>query len=223
MTKQAVVVGATGLVGSEVVRKLLEDGSYERVVTLARKKLALHDDRLEQVIVDFEQLDTVQSYLEGAAVFCLLGTTIKTAGSQDAFRKVDYNYPLKLAQVAHAAGAHAFLIVTAMGANAKSRVFYSRVKGELEKELVNIPFARLHILRPSLLLGERSEFRLGERFAAALAPLMRLFMVGRLKKFKPIHAKTIAKSMVAMSLEQTKGTFIYESHEIEHAVQSASL
>lgn len=214
MSKHAVVVGATGLVGREVVKQLLADERYERVITLARRKLALNDERLEQIIVNFDQLDEIRAYLAGATVFCLLGTTIKTAGSQAAFRKVDYEYPLKLAQLAHGEGAYAFLIVTAMGANARSKLFYSRVKGELEEELVNIPFARLHILRPSLLLGERSEFRFGESFAAVMAPVMRLFMVGRLKKFRPIHAKKVAMSMVAMSHEAEEGVFFYESHEI---------
>lgn len=214
MVKRAVVVGATGMVGQEVVRRLLDDEEYGHVVTLARRKLNLSHEKLEQLIIDFEDMDEIQDYLRGSIVFCLLGTTMKRAGSQEAFRKVDYDYPLKLGQLAQEAGAGSYLIVTATGSNARSKIFYSRVKGQLEEELQRIPFERLHILRPSLLLGERSEFRLGERMATMLAPIFSIFLVGSLKKYKPIHASTIATSMIALSKEQREGVFIHESDEI---------
>lgn len=214
MAKRAVVVGATGMVGREVVQQLLNDDDYEHVITIARRQLPFSDEKLEQVIIDFDDLDKIRRVLQESAVFCLLGTTIKTAGSQEAFRKVDYEYPLKLGRLAHEEGAGSYLIVTAMGANAESRIFYSRIKGQLEEELRRIPFARLHILRPSLLLGERSEFRLGEKIATILAPLWGIFLIGSLKKYKPIHATTIAISMVTMSKESRYGVFVYESNEI---------
>ncbi|MBY0097155.1 oxidoreductase [Mesobacillus maritimus] len=213
-TKSALIVGATGLVGKELVDIVLNEPNYHSVTILTRKLLPLTHPKLEQIITDFDQLDQYQQHLQVDDVYCCLGTTIKTAGSQDAFRKVDLTYPLELAVLTKSLGAQKFLIITAMGADPDSKVFYSRVKGEIEVELKDLGFSALHIFRPSLLLGERQEFRLGERIGVILSPVLSFLMVGSLKKYKPIHAKVVAMAMYQASLLPKSGSFTYESDEI---------
>jgi uncharacterized protein YbjT (DUF2867 family) len=219
----AVVVGATGLVGKQLIQLLLEDLNYNKVVVLARRDLAVqHNDKLEQHILPFDQLTVAlteaEDVLTNAVVFCTLGTTIKKAGSQSAFRQVDYEYPMELGRMAKLQGAAKFLIVTAMGSDPNSRIFYNRVKGEVEQSLQELNLPELHIFRPSLLLGEREEVRLGERVATAAAPLMKLFLRGRLSKYKPITGRAVAAAMLAAAqqrpLDKSTSVKVYESDRI---------
>lgn len=212
--KSALLVGATGLVGSEVVKILLHSTKYQSVTVLTRRLLPLKHPKLEQIITDFDQLDQYKQHVRVDDVYCCLGTTIKTAGSQEAFKKVDFTYPLELAQLTKTAGAQNFFIITAMGADPNSKVFYNRVKGEVEAELKKIGFATLHIFRPSLLLGERKEFRLGEKIGVILSPVLSFLMVGSFKKYKPIHAKDVAMAMYQASQRTESGSFTHESDEI---------
>jgi len=213
-TKSALIVGATGLVGKELVNILLNQTNYDSVMVLTRKLLPITHPKLEQIITDFDQLNQYQQHLQVDDVYCCLGTTIKTAGSQDAFRKVDFTYPLELAVLTKSLGAQKFLIITAMGADPNSKVFYSRVKGEIEAELKSLGFPALHIFRPSLLLGERQEFRLGERIGVILSPVLSFLMVGSLKKYKPIHARDVAMAMYQAGQLPKSGSFTHESDEI---------
>jgi uncharacterized protein YbjT (DUF2867 family) len=147
-------------------------------------------------------------------VFCCLGTTIKKAGSQEAFRRVDYEYPLNVARLAAQWEDAHFLVVSSVGADAGSGVFYSRVKGELEKAVQALPLAGAHIFRPSLLLGERGEVRLGERMAAVAAKPLSLLLFGPLRKYRPIHARTVAQAMLRVAREGRRGVEILESNRI---------
>lgn len=174
--------------------------------------------KLEQEIVDFDRLDQVAHYLEGADVFCTLGTTIKKAGSKSAFTKVDQQYPLRLAQLSKKQGADSFLIVTALGADPKSSIFYNQVKGQLEVELQKLQLGRLHIFQPSLLLGDREEFRLGEKITTKLISVMPFLFIGPLRKYKPIHVHTVAKSMIQAARSARLGSFTYTSQEIASSV-----
>jgi uncharacterized protein YbjT (DUF2867 family) len=212
--KSALLVGATGLVGNELLDLLLNQPQYESVTVLTRKLLPVNHPKLEQVITDFDQLDQYQKHLDVDDVYCCLGTTIKTAGSQEAFKKVDFSYPLELAHLTKASGAQKFFIITAMGADQHSKVFYSRVKGEVEAELKKLGFPTLHIFRPSLLLGERKEFRLGEKIGVILSPVLSVLMVGSLKKYKPIHAKVVAMAMYQASQLPGSGSFTHENDDI---------
>jgi uncharacterized protein YbjT (DUF2867 family) len=212
--KSALIVGATGLVGNELVSILLTQTKYDSVKVLTRRLIPLNHPKLEQIITDFDQLDQYKQHLQVDDVYCCLGTTIKTAGSQEAFKKVDFTYPLELAQLTKDAGAQKFFIITAMGADPNSKVFYSRVKGEIEVELKKLGFPTLHIFRPSLLLGERKEFRLGEKIGVILSPVLSFVMVGSFKKYKPIHAKDVAMAMYQASQLPDSGSFTYESDEI---------
>lgn len=213
--KSALIVGATGLVGTELLKILLTESKYASVKVLTRRKLPMTNAKLEKIITDFDQLDQYQQHFQVDDVYCCLGTTIKTAGSQQAFKKVDFAYPLELAKLTKASGAQKFFIITAMGADRNSKFFYNRVKGEIEEELKNIEFPTLHIFRPSLLLGERKEFRLGEKIGVFLSPVLALLMIGPLRKYKPIHARDVAMAMYQTSKMSESGCFTHESNEIQ--------
>ncbi|SDE37466.1 Uncharacterized conserved protein YbjT, contains NAD(P)-binding and DUF2867 domains [Paenibacillus sp. UNCCL117] len=200
-SKTAVVAGATGLVGRELVRQLLEQPSYCKVTVLVRRTTGLSHPKLSERQISFDRLEEElngernEGLLQGADVFCALGTTIKTAGSQEAFRRVDYEYPLALGRAARRGGAACYVIVSSLGADPQSRIFYSRVKGETERDLTALGLPRLVILRPSLLLGDRQEKRPGERAAAVLFKPLGTLMIGPLAKYRAIEARTVAIAM----------------------------
>lgn len=189
------IAGATGLVGGHLLRRLLAQVSYTRVEILVRRESSISHPKIIQRIVDFEHLE---AGLAAAAddVFCCLGTTIKKAGSQDAFRRVDHDYPLMLARMAQAAGARRFLMVSALGADPHSSVFYSRVKGEAERDIAAIGLPTVIFMRPSILLGERQEHRPGEGAGALVGQLIAPLLVGPLRKYRPIHADDVAAAMI---------------------------
>ena len=160
--RSAIVVGATGLVGSYLIRLLCESEEYISVTALTRRKLDYQHEKLVERIVNFDEL--AESDFDFAQeVFCCLGTTIKKAGTKEQFEKVDVEYPLNVASLAKKRGIQHFIVISAMGANEKAFAYYSRVKGKLEKELIDLELPRLSIVRPSLLVGDRKEFRLGEK------------------------------------------------------------
>lgn len=212
--KSALIAGATGLVGTELLHVLLESPRYEEVKILVRKPIDVVHPKLKQITADFDQLENYQSYFDVDDVFCCLGTTIKKAGSQKAFRRVDYDYPVTIAELARTAGAKKFLVISAMGADAKSNVFYSRVKGQTEEALKRMEFPALHIFRPSLLLGKRDEFRLGEKAASLLAPAFSPILRGGMKKYKPIEAADVAKAMCKAAKSEEQGVFVHSSDKI---------
>jgi len=191
----AVVAGATGLVGSELVRRLLAEPSY-RVVALTRRPLALADPKLVQVAAEFERLSATLATVTAAStadVFCCLGTTIGAAGSEAAFRRVDHDFVLALGRWAAHVRARRMIVISALGADAASRVFYNRVKGETERDLAALGLPSLVIVRPSLLSGGRAEFRLGERIALTLATPLRKLIPARVR---PIAAADVAQAMI---------------------------
>lgn len=218
--KSALIAGATGLTGTELVKVLLDHPAYDKVRVLVRRKLDLEHPKLEQIPIDFYRLEEYKKYFDVDDVFCCLGTTIKKAGSQKAFRRVDYEYPLALATLAKSAGVKNFLVVSAMGADARSNVFYSRVKGQMEESIKKLELPALHIFRPSLLLGSRQEFRLGEKAASLLSPVVSPLLRGGMKRFKPIHAQQVAEAMCAAAQSDSVGVHVYSSDEIaEKAAQ----
>ncbi|AIQ44859.1 nucleoside-diphosphate sugar epimerase [Paenibacillus sp. FSL R7-0273] len=217
MTRIALVLGATGLVGEAVTRELLA-GDWDEVRVLVRRPLALKDSRLKQIVVDWEQLGQhKEQFARVYAVFCCLGTTIKKAGSREKFERVDLQYPLEAAALAKSSGVKQFLVVSSMGANAKSGNFYIRTKGRAEDGLAAAGFRGLHIFRPSLLLGERAEFRLGERAAAVLMKVFDFAMTGKLARYRAIPGAKVAKAMVNIALADTGGTHIY-TNEVIHVI-----
>ena len=210
-SRTALIAGATGLTGKHLLEFLLADARYASIHALVRKAALQADPKLSEHVIDFESLPKLP---KADDAFCCLGTTIKKAGSQAAFRKIDFDYVLNFATAAKAAGVKRFLVVSALGANANSAVFYNRVKGEMENALKAMNFESLHIFRPSFLLGERTEARVGERLAikvfSALAPLM----IGPARKVRPVEAKAVARAMVLAASGSAIGTRVIESDEI---------
>jgi uncharacterized protein YbjT (DUF2867 family) len=203
------VLGATGLVGRECVRRLLDDPSVARVIAVTRRPLS--DDvasaKLGVEVVDFDRLALRGDLFAVDQIFCALGTTIKQAGSQEAFRRVDFEYALTAAKLGAEHGAQDFLLVSALGASAKSRIFYNRVKGELEDALRTLPYRSVTIVRPSLLLGDRGQFRLGEQVGRRIGWLV----PGR---YKPVSARRVAAALANAARDVTPGMRIIESNEI---------
>ncbi len=216
----ALIIGASGLVGGFCLRALLAETSYEKIISLGRRKLLvpslppMNAARLEQQVIDFSKPDSFQLPPLGD-LFCAIGATIRKAGSQQAFRQVDLDLPLSVATAALDAGARQCLLVSAIGADPDSGNFYLRTKGELEQALSKLPFMALHIFRPSLLLGPRQEFRLGEAVMTPVARLLQYAMVGGLTKYRPIAAETVARAMVAAAKLQTTGIHVYGYSEIK--------
>jgi uncharacterized protein YbjT (DUF2867 family) len=212
--RTALLVGATGLIGDGLLELLLEDEYYDKVIVLARRRLTFDYPTLVQHTVDFNTLDVSAPLVQANDVFCCLGTTIKKAGSREAFRKVDYEYPLKIAELAAAHGAEQFLMVTALGADPNSRIFYNRVKGEIEQSISKLPFRAIHFFRPSILVGERRESRPGERIGIAAMKFFSFLMVGSWRKYRPIQAELVAKAMIAAAKMNHPSVNIHESDAI---------
>jgi uncharacterized protein YbjT (DUF2867 family) len=211
LPRSALVVGATGLVGSKLVAALLADPRYGSVHALVRRPFVSKNAKLREHVVDF-------SRLEGFAwpavddVYCCLGTTIRAAGSQAAFRAVDYDYPLAVARGALATGARQYLFISAMGADSHSSVFYSRVKGELEAAIAALPFHAAIAFRPSLLAGDRSEHRPGERLALALLQPLRGLVP---RKYRPVADTAVARAMVDFAGRGLAGYHVVPSDVIQ--------
>lgn len=215
MRNQAIVMGATGLVGKALVHQLLADKAYEKVTVIVRRSIDITHEKLEEIIINFDKLAQLEINYTDADVFCTIGTTIKKAGSQEAFRKVDYEYPLQLAKMAKAGGAKQFLIITAMGANPSAKIFYSRVKGEIEEALKELQLPALHIFRPSLLRGKRQEFRLGEKIGEFFLTIFSPIFAGPLKKYGAIFDITVARAMIVVALKKQGGIHVYESDQLK--------
>lgn len=215
ISRTALLVGATGLIGSHCLQTLYNDPAYSEVIALVRKPLLKKHRKLKEVITNFTKLDQTLSSITTHDIYCCLGTTIKKAGSQEAFRKIDYSLVVTVAEFMKKKGAEQFIVISAMGADHNSKIFYNRTKGEMEEGLKRLAYPCLRILRPSLLLGHREEFRFGEKIAVVLAPVLKPLLVGPLKKYAPVEAEVVARFMVKVAHEQpVTGVHIYESNEI---------
>ncbi len=212
--RTALVVGATGLIGRELVKKLSESGSYREIHLFVRKPFEISYPHVHSHIVDFDSLE-LDDYPHVDDVFCCLGTTMKKAKSQEAFREVDHHYPLMVAKGALEKGATQFLFVSASGANPKSLFFYSRVKGELERDLARLHYPHVHIFRPSLLVGERNELRVGEKIGEYTLKLLRPLLKGKWSHYRAIEGEAVAAAMMKAALTETDQHILtYESGEM---------
>ncbi len=219
----AVVAGATGLVGRELVQLLLEHPAYSRVIAIVRRELGISHAKLEERHLSFERLEEEMDgeLMQGADVFCALGTTIKKAGSQEAFRRVDYTYPVKLGRAALRFHSARFIIVTAMGSSERSKIFYNRVKGEVERDLSALGLPRLVILRPSLLLGERAESRPAEKMGIMLARPLGALMIGPLAKYRAVEGSDVALAMIRAARREGPSFEVLESDAIASLAAAA--
>lgn len=216
--RRVLLVGATGLVGREALRQLLADDTVSQVRALVRRPISPQAllglttspaglARLEVCVADFERLTQHPEWFVVDTVCCALGTTIAVAGSQAAFRRVDFDYPLQIAQLARAQGAQQFLLVSALGASARSRVFYSRVKGELEEALQQLSYPHVSVARPSLLVGERGEFRLGEWLGLKFGWLMPA-------TYRPVQAAQVAAGLLASARANVPGWHVLTNRQL---------
>jgi uncharacterized protein YbjT (DUF2867 family) len=213
--RNALIAGATGLVGNSLLKQLLADDQYDKVITITRKPMDISHPKLVQQQIDFNLVESLKTGFPVDDVFCALGTTIKTAGSQDAFYKVDFTYVVNLGKWSVANGAKRFLVVSAMGANAKSGIFYNRVKGEMETAVSQFNIPQVQIFRPSLLMGNRTEKRGGEKIAKVVMGGLGFLFVGPLLKYKGIHADVVAKAMIKAAKKDVKGFTVFESGEMQ--------
>lgn len=211
--KTALVAGATGLIGGECLRLLLAHPAYEKVVAIVRRPMALAHPKFEERVIGFESLGELRPIAADDA-FCALGTTIRKAGSKDAFYAVDHDAVVNFAYWARGGGARTFAVVSSLGANASSGNFYLATKGDAEAALREQWFPHLEIFRPSVLLGNREESRPGERIAAVLLSAARPLLGGPLAKYRAIEAATVARAMIASAQTGEKGTHVREYAEI---------
>ena len=191
----AVVAGATGLVGAELCRQLKDDPGFEQVIMLARRPPPVADPPLQAAVVDFARIDEWTPELPLDTVFCALGTTIAKAGSEEAFRAVDFDLVVAMARLAQRGRARHFVLVSSLGADPESRVFYLRVKGEAEQAVRDLGLPHVAVLRPSVLEGERAERRPGERAASVAGRILRPLLIGPLAKYRPTPAVQVAEAM----------------------------
>ena len=210
------LVGASGLVGHELLLILSQLEQISRIKAISRTPLGRLHAKAENFILDFNKMEDHGTALKAPVFVCCLGTTIAKAGSQEAFRAVDYDYVMKFARIAEQRQAEKFLVISAMGASPQSNIFYNRVKGEMERDLRALKIPQIEIFRPSLVLGERKENRKGEDIAKFLSPFINPLLFGPFKKYRAIEATDIAKAMAIAILNFNKGLFIYESDEIQN-------
>ena len=210
----ALVVGATGLIGSHLLKLLTKHPAYGQVATLGRRAPELEHEKLLHLVADLsgEWDESVMPFAD--VVFCCLGTTIKQAKSEEAFRAVDFGLVVQIAERAKRKGADTFLVVSSVGANPGARNFYLRTKGEMEQAVKRLGFDRLGIMRPSLLLGSRSESRPAERIGQFAAQLVNPLMLGGLARYRAVDAEIVARAMIGYDLSGSAGPDIIQGKEI---------
>ena len=206
--KTALIAGATGLIGKELVNKMLQSNQYSLIYLISRKPCGIVNEKIHEIVIDFGQMEQINLEIQVDEAFCTLGTTMKQAGSREKFRKVDLEYVLSFARLAKTAGASKFLVISSMGANPKSSVFYNRIKGQAEEGLRNLEFKYLVILRPSLLLGKRPEPRFAERLGAIF---MKAFSFLIPDNYKAIEGSRVAEKMLEMAGNSNEGVTVVES------------
>ena len=212
--KTAIIIGATGLVGNELTKKLLKDDRYSIVKIFVRKSAGITHPKLEEHVVDFEKLEQWKNKITGDELYSAMGTTIKKAGSKEAQYKIDFTYQYKCAKAASENGVEKYLLVSSAGANKKSGNFYLRMKGELDEIVSLLPFKRINIFRPSILAGERKERRRGEEIGTYAIKFLAQ-IIPPLKKYRPIEAATVAEAMIrAANQNNQPNMMIYELEQI---------
>ena len=211
--KTAIIAGYTGLIGGQLLSILLESNNYESVIALGRRNLDIQHPKLVQQKVDFNDIQLEAKKIDD--VFCCLGTTMKKAGSKESFRLVDFQYPVSLASFCLNKGARQFLLVSSIGADAKSGIFYNQIKGEVENTVSKLGYPRLDIFRPSLLFGDRGESRVAEDLGKAAMKLFGFLFLGSLKNYKAIDSGKVARAMNYFAQEEGSGNYLHLSAALQ--------
>lgn len=209
----ATLIGATGLIGKQLLNELLKDPFYDTVRILIRRPLDIQHEKLEKKIVDFSDGDSLLVAIDNSdVIFCTIGTTQKKVhGDKTAYRKIDHDIAIDLARFSKMTGCEKFILVSSVGANKESNNFYLKLKGEIEEDLKATGLKSIHIMRPSMLLGDRKEFRFGELIGRIIMPVFSSLLPAR---YKPIKARTVAKKMVEVSKIEKEGFFVYEGRDL---------
>jgi uncharacterized protein YbjT (DUF2867 family) len=215
MSNKAVIAGASGLIGSKLLNILLQEAYYHEVLILVRKELPVSHKKLVQLVIDFDKLDEHAGAITGHALFCCLGSTRKKTPDMTIYRKIDHDYPLRLAQLAEQNSVEQYHLVSAIGANSHSSNFYTKMKGEVEEAIEKVGLKCLHIYQPSILTGDRKESRPMERFSIGLMKLINPLLVGGLRKYRSIPAETVARAMFNESIKKQEGVFVHSSDQIK--------
>ena len=210
--KTALVIGASGLVGTELCKQLLASSAYNQVILLNRKASGISHPKLSEKLINFDAPD-LQGIM-GDDVFCAIGTTLRKAGSKQNQFRIDCEYPTTLAALLKGQGFKRFLLVSSIGADANSGNFYLRTKGQLEKNIIDLGYDYICIARPSILLGDRKEFRAGEKFAIVLMRILAPLMLGPLKPYRPVQASRVAAALIREANSAKKGGDVLESDRL---------
>lgn len=210
--KTAIIIGATGLVGSALLQLLLTDNRFSKVKVLGRSATGVSHEKLEEYQIDFGKPQLWKHHVQGDVLFSCLGTTLKQAGSKDAQYRVDYTYQFAVASIAAENKVPVYVLISSVGANKDSRIFYTQMKGQLDEGVSRLPFASINIVRPGILYGPRKEKRTGEGWSATIVKALNNF--GILKKYKPIASKTVAQAMIAVAVTSQPGVTIFENDQL---------
>lgn len=211
--RTAIVFGATGLIGNLLVEEILRSGLYDKVKIFVRQPTGVAESRVEEYVSDFTNPDSISSNLTGDDLYICLGTTIRKAGSVTGMEKIDRDLPVKIAELGFCAGIKRIAVVSSIGASSKSGNYYLRIKGEMEEEVLRTGYESIVIVRPSILLGQRMEKRPGEIIGKVVMKTVSPLFIGRLRKFRVIHARDVARAMIAILLKDPVKQ-VYESDEL---------
>ncbi|MCG9879951.1 MAG: NAD(P)H-binding protein [Bacteroidia bacterium] len=219
LERKALVIGATGLIGRGLVFELLKSESYSEVVVLSRRDLVIKHPKLQQYLIDFENLSDFSDKMNVTDVFCCMGSTQAKTPDENVYRKIDFHYPLQVAKIAKEQGAKQFHLVSSMGADVNSKLFYSRLKGEIEQAISELQYESYYIYRPSLLLGSRNESRPLETISQYLMRVLNYLFIGPLKKYRAIPGTYVSKAMLKKSLLNQEGKFTIDNKMIFELVE----
>ena len=216
MAKKAIIAGASGLVGGELLNIILQQPNYDEVLIVVRKKLPIVNSKLQQLIINFDRLYDYKDELKGDALFSCLGSTRRKTPDLAEYRKIDHDFPLQLANIALKNNIGCFHLVSSTGADPSSTFFYTRLKGDVEEDIKKVHLPCLHIYRPSALTGDRNERRFGESIFFGIMRLLNPLLLGSLKKYRSIPALIVAMAMFKQSLKKEEGVFIYSSDQLKN-------
>jgi uncharacterized protein YbjT (DUF2867 family) len=211
---KALIIGASGLIGRSCLEEILKDSYYDKVEIFVRRTMGSTNPKLKERIINFDEIKNISEF-QADHIYCCLGTTIKIARTKEAFRKVDYEYVIEAAKLGEKSGSTKFLVISSIGANNKTSNFYLHTKGDMEEDIKKTAIPSIIIFRPSLLTGERNEYRFGEKAGKIFMDLFGFFFIGKLKKYKSIKAADVAKAMIKSAKTDKTGKYIIESDEIQ--------
>lgn len=214
MRKTAIILGATGLTGSLLLKKLLEDNRYDQIKVFSRKSIGVNHTKLREFIGDILDLGAFEKDFIGDEVYCCIGTTAKKTPDKDLYRRIDFGIPVQAARLCKKNKINTFIVMSSLGANPKSNVFYNKTKGKMEESVLKENILNIYVLRPSIIIGNRNENRLGEDIGKKLMSAFQFLMIGNFKKYRPIEADNIAKAMIILA-NSKPDVQIIESDKIE--------